>query len=321
MRTCCFTFRYSQGLAGGVIAGAKRELSTGSSIKLLSLFCGQGICAAQHRPEGTAICAGQHRPAPAQINCSVDHKLHGVQWSRSLPLVTQKRLLCMQDVPGWWSVVGQRWLTAKPSQPLAHSPSSAGKQEKIGWKSSWVETKRGRSLNNYCCRQTRLKWGKINLLPIKVDLGSEKQRQTLKQYLSSSISQAQLHSLALLTPLLWCGRGWGLQVVSTQRFLPATPFFSHFTSAPARFPHWSQLELAVSSPGQPLASSCRGPHCQHLGTITQCTDRPWRCICVFSSRTLASPSHCNTFFLCLSMCASGQTVASSGWDCNPGERL
>lgn len=45
MRTCCFTFRYSQGLAGGVVTGGKWELTTGSSVtvSLLSLPCVQGF--------------------------------------------------------------------------------------------------------------------------------------------------------------------------------------------------------------------------------------------------------------------------------------
>lgn len=132
------------------------------------------LCSTAQTPRHNCACrTAQHRPAPSQVNCYVDHKLCGTQQSGSLPLFTQKRLFWMQNKLGWWSVVGQPWLTAKPSQPLTHSPSSAGMKKKIAWEASWFEMQMGRLLNNYCCRQNWLKSGKINLLPIKIGLGSE----------------------------------------------------------------------------------------------------------------------------------------------------
>lgn len=51
---------------GTVIASTKWELPEGSSVTLRWLIlscvlsCGQGICAAHHRPEGQAVRATQH---------------------------------------------------------------------------------------------------------------------------------------------------------------------------------------------------------------------------------------------------------------------
>lgn len=51
-------------------------------------------------------------------------------------------------------------------------------------KTSWVEIKTGRFLTNYHHRQNRLGWNSFNLLLIKMELNSEKQRQKkLKQHL------------------------------------------------------------------------------------------------------------------------------------------
>lgn len=185
---------------------------------------------------------------------------------------------------------GQPGLTAKVSHPLTHSPSSAGKGEKIGWESSRIEVKTMRLLYNYCSRQKRLKLGKSNLLTIKVDLGR-----------------------------LLFADGEYAAVCLCHSFLRRN---SHFSSAPAWFPHGNQMELAVSSPGQTLASSHRSHHCQHLGTVTQYTDRPQRCIWVCRLAGLWLLHHAAAhFFLCLSTCASWQTVTSSTWGRSMRERL
>jgi len=47
---------------------------------------------------------------------------------------------------------------------ITHSTFSTGWEEKIGWKSSWVETKTGRSLTSYHQRQNRLNLVKIYLI-------------------------------------------------------------------------------------------------------------------------------------------------------------
>lgn len=68
-----------KGHASGVIAGMGWSCLTGSSITVrwLHLSSGQGICAAQHRPEGHAGLATQQWPGPGQVKCCVDHKLLG----------------------------------------------------------------------------------------------------------------------------------------------------------------------------------------------------------------------------------------------------
>lgn len=65
-----------------------------------------------------------------------------------------------------------------PTQPLSDSPSLARHREKIECKSTEVKT--GRSFTNYHHRQKRLHLGKINLLLIKIDLGSEKTKPNIK---------------------------------------------------------------------------------------------------------------------------------------------
>lgn len=58
-----------------------------------------------------------------------------------------------------------------PTQPLSQSPFSMRQGgEEIRWRSSWVETKTGRSLSSYHRVQNRLGVGKINLLPGKTEL-------------------------------------------------------------------------------------------------------------------------------------------------------
>jgi len=61
-----------------------------------------------------------------------------------------------------------------PTQPLTHSLSGVG--EKIGEESSWVKIER--FLTNHCHRQNRLNLRIINfnLLSIKINSGSEKQK-------------------------------------------------------------------------------------------------------------------------------------------------
>lgn len=55
-----------------------------------------------------------------------------------------------------------------------------------------------RQLSSYCCRQNRPNLRKTDLLPIKIDMSSEKQRQTLNQHLSYCLSQAHLYSYIFL---------------------------------------------------------------------------------------------------------------------------
>lgn len=68
-----------------------------------------------------------------------------------------------------------------PTQMHTHYPSSTGVGEKIEGEILWVGRTTGRSLTDYCLRHTRLNLGKINLLPIKIYLDGEKQRQNLKR--------------------------------------------------------------------------------------------------------------------------------------------
>lgn len=51
-----------------------------------------------------------------------------------------------------------------PTKPLSHSPSLAWQGKKVRWKSSWVETRTGRSLTSYLHQQDWLNLGKINLV-------------------------------------------------------------------------------------------------------------------------------------------------------------
>jgi len=101
-----------------------------------------------------------------------------------------------------------------PSVNRPHScsltpPLSTGQGEKIGWKSSWVEMKTGTLfISNYQVQNIFDLW-KINLLPVKTDLGSVKQRQILKQHLLLLSSLTGLFTLLFLAifssllPYLW----------------------------------------------------------------------------------------------------------------------
>ena len=64
--------------------------------------------------------------------------------------------------------------------PPSHSLTPLSQQErgrKQDGKNSWVKTGTGSLLTNYLHRQNRLNLGKISLLPIEIDLASEKQRK------------------------------------------------------------------------------------------------------------------------------------------------
>lgn len=63
------------------------------------------------------------------------------------------------------------------TQLLTRSPSSTGRGGEIGQRSSLVKIKTERPLTCYYHRQCRLHLGKIYLLPIKVDLDSEKDQK------------------------------------------------------------------------------------------------------------------------------------------------
>lgn len=107
-------------------------------------------------------------------------------------------------------------LVMKAIQLLFHCPSSAGQEEKIRCKSSWVQIEKGRLLIYYHHGQNRPALGKINLLPIKIGLDSEKQRQIKTTASTDSLpllSRLNFHP-SLLMPLLshsteQC-REWGL---------------------------------------------------------------------------------------------------------------
>ena len=77
---------------------------------------------------------------------------------------------------------GQAWLRAKLHQ-AAHSPPLSRTRWKKRMRKLMGHIKTGRLLTCYRHGQNMLNLGKINLSPIKIDLGSEEQRPTLKHHL------------------------------------------------------------------------------------------------------------------------------------------
>lgn len=71
-----------------------------------------------------------------------------------------------------------RLTLAKGQAHTCHSlPTSVRQREKRGWKSTWVDTKRGDSLSVTLAGKTDSTWkNSFNLLPIKVNFGSEKDK-------------------------------------------------------------------------------------------------------------------------------------------------
>lgn len=71
--------------------------------------------------------------------------------------------------------------------------------------------------------QTHFWENEFNLLPIKIDSGSEKQRHTLKRHLSSPLSHAQLHTFSpdSSTPLSQVAqRGWRVEGAAVSLYRP-----------------------------------------------------------------------------------------------------
>lgn len=115
-------------------------------------------------------------------------------------------------------------------------------QEERKWnKKPWTEIRTGRSLTNYHCEENWVNSGRINLnlLSIKTDAGSEKQRQMLNMFLPSSLSTAHWCFCSSPCPE-WCqyNRCEGDDAVNTKLFLFLS-FFSHFSSSPV----WSVHRL------------------------------------------------------------------------------
>ena len=121
-----------------------------------------------------------------------------------------------------------------PTQPLSHSPSSAG------WGRKYDEKAHGRDKGKDIsyqlpsqAKQTRLDLGKISLLPSNIELDGEKQRKKLKHLpltLFFPDSNSLLHSqlVSLLSPS--SAGGWGMgPAVSSGQFFSAALSSSHFS--------------------------------------------------------------------------------------------
>lgn len=137
---------------------------------------------------------------------------------------------------------------------------SRGHEEKVEWKSSWVETKPGRLLINYYQRQNRLSMGKINLSPIKNGVGWWETKTKLKN------SPPKLSSQACFTPSFptpssppWLGE-WGLQSVhhSSCWLLPSTQNF--FCSSMWPLP-WDSPSQTVPAWALPTGHNSSGTDC------------------------------------------------------------
>lgn len=81
-----------------------------------------------------------------------------------------------------------------PTQLLTYPSFLSRTSKKTGGESSWAEIDRVTSLITYSHGQNGLNLGTVNLLPVRLDLCSEKQKQILSHHLSFPLSQAQLHS-------------------------------------------------------------------------------------------------------------------------------
>lgn len=137
------------------------------------------------------------------------------------------------------------------------------------WKSLWVKIKTGKSTYVFLSLTKQLGENRLNLLPIKIETGSEKHRQNLK-HLSLPLYPRLNLPPSFPTPLPALPercRGVGLRV-STQQYLLAAPFSSQFSSAPAWVlsqpqllgdkpaPAWAPLHGAQFLSG---TCSCTGP--------------------------------------------------------------
>ena len=117
--------------------------------------------------------------------------------------------------------------------------------------------------------------------------------------------------------------GYGWSVYSSFSLLLLSshifPLLQHEFSTGAS---WNQLCPARGIPWPFLTEVTPAvPTAVNTWVLSPNTQTPKMHLSVSSRRTLASPSHCSTFFLYLSMGESGQTVVSSAWDRSLGERL
>ena len=154
-----------------------------------------------------------------------------------------------------------------PTQPLSHSPFSAGRGEKIGWESSWVELKTERLLTNYCCLQNRLNLIYWQLKYIQVMRNKDKK---FKNTFPSSFPRLSFTPDSS-TPT------WVLQeslrgMVSMQQFRCATPSPSHFLP-------------------------CAGMGCNPSGKIRSSVGSPWAAVPI---RKICSIISIPSFFFPLS---------------------
>lgn len=67
-------------------------------------------------------------------------------------------------------LVGWPWLAVRCPDPCSLTPLSQEDGKKIGWKTSRVKTRTGRSLTNYCLEQNRLNLRKNNFIILSVFL-------------------------------------------------------------------------------------------------------------------------------------------------------